>query len=225
MVDVDTVPLYHFYHVYADGKWEYPLYEHFDWLSATGLIHNLSEVHLGLVGTQKNRNKVKDQFHLSNSRTSICAEFDYGFEQKTLQALHTHALMNTGCYFYAHTKGSACSTPLRSVWRRSMLHLNTYNWKDIVSTLKSVDTFGAHYWEDVRHNCYGYYAGNYWWATDSHLKSLAPVLSGHRHQAEIWLHSNPPIRGHYSRVPGYPHMSTLRKVADAHPVTRQGCSR
>jgi hypothetical protein len=51
--------LYHFYHVYADGKWEEAADEHITALQQHGLADALDGMYLGIVGNETNRSNVK----------------------------------------------------------------------------------------------------------------------------------------------------------------------
>lgn len=177
--------LAHFYHVYADGHWAKPAEEHFTELDRSGLMDELDDVFLGIVGTPENRALAKKQLP-----GVVVAEQDTGWEQVTLEALREHATLNDGAVFYAHTKGAWSNSDLADAWRISMTYDNVARWRECVEALKTHDAVGA-YWlrsDEPEHREHDFFfAGNFWWANNRYIRSLPPVRNDTRYRAEAWI--------------------------------------
>lgn len=177
--------LVHFYHVYADGDWIEPATEHVEELAMSGLIDNLDDMFLGVVGSVENREKVK--YELPGV---VIAEADEGWEQVTIQALHDYAKINEAHLLYAHTKGAWSQSELARQWRVSMTHDTVTRWIDCVEALSRVDVVGAHWLKsnEPEHSEHDYFfAGNFWWANTDYLRKLGPVRNETRYNAEGWI--------------------------------------
>lgn len=183
--------LTHFYHVYADGQWQKPASEHFNALVSSELIDNLSDMFLGVVGSEENREQVKKQLP-----GVVVAEADTGWEQITLGALHKFAQTDDGGIFYAHTKGAWSVTDLSDAWRVSMTHDTVTRWRECVDALRNVDAAGP-YWlrsNMPEHSEHGFFfAGNFWWAKSSYIRGLDPVSVVDRYRAEGWVGLGNPV--------------------------------
>jgi hypothetical protein len=177
--------LTHFYHVYADGDWETPAYEHIEELFISGLLDELDNMFIGIVGSKENRDKVKRNF-----AGVVVAEADEGWEQVTLSEVLKFAEYSSDAIFYAHTKGAWSNTPLAKDWRESMTHDTVTRWQECVSSLRDHDAAGAFWLKSVEpehHDHDFFFAGNFWWATANYVRSLAPVKTENRFQAEGWI--------------------------------------
>ncbi len=122
--------LAHFYHVYADGYWQDAATDHFEALEASGLMDELDEIFLGVVGQPENRRVVKQKLP-----GVVVAEAIEGWEQVTLRKLHTYAKQNTAKVFYAHTKGAWSNSELARQWRLSMTQDTVTRWEECVKGL------------------------------------------------------------------------------------------
>ena len=177
--------LVHFYHVYADGDWFTPAVEHVEELVMSGLIDNLDDMFLGIVGTSANREKVK--FELPGV---VVAEADEGWEQVTLKEVHNYAQDNDAAIFYAHTKGAWSKSQLATDWRVSMTHDTVTRWQECVAGLRDHDAAGAFWLKSVEpeHNEHDFFfAGNFWWGRSDYIRTLSPVSVSNRYQAEGWV--------------------------------------
>ena len=177
--------LAHFYHVYADGDWQLPVSEHLNALTLSGLLEELDDLFLGIVGTPENRELVRQAFP-----AVVVAESDKGWEQVTLQKLHNYSQKHKSKVFYAHTKGAYQSDDLRRLWRAAMTHDTVTRWRECVDALEEVQVAGP-YWirsdlsEHVEHK--SFFGGNFWWACTSYLRQLPQLSVEHRWQAEGWI--------------------------------------
>lgn len=93
----------HFYHCYAAGAWERPVAEHLDALE-DGEFDGYFAV--GLIG---NRSQRRDALAAISSRRKPddVVEANRGWEQLTLDAVHSYAERRGGAVLYAHTKGAS----------------------------------------------------------------------------------------------------------------------
>jgi hypothetical protein len=179
------VRLTHFYHVFADGDWLTPATEHIEELALSGLIDNLDDLFLGVVGSPENREKVKREL------PGVCvAECATGWEQVTLQKVHEFAQQDDGAIFYAHTKGAWSNSELARQWRVSMTHDTVTRWKECVTALQVVEAAGPYWlnsWEPEHVDHDFFFAGNFWWARSDYVRTLDPVGVENRYQAEGWI--------------------------------------
>jgi hypothetical protein len=185
------VRLTHFYHVFADGDWEIPATEHFEELALSGLLDNLDNLFLGVVGTSENRAKVKRELP-----GVVTVEADTGWEQVTLNKLHEFSQTDDGVVLYAHTKGAWSRDELARVWRVSMTHDVVTRWRECVYALEKVQAAGP-FWlrsdmpehSEHRH----FFGGNFWWARSNYVAALDPVGNNDRYQAEGWIGLGSPV--------------------------------
>lgn len=177
--------LVHFYHVYADGLWREPVLHHIDSLNESGLMDELDEVFIGLVGSEENRKRVEQV-----CPGVVVAEAETGWEQVTIEALHQYAKDNDAHILYAHTKGAWSDSELARQWRISMTYDTVIRWRDCVEALSRVDAVGAHWLKsnEVEHSEHDhFFAGNFWWANTDYLRKLQPVRNETRYNAEGWI--------------------------------------
>jgi len=175
----------HFYHVYADGNWEDIAQDHVRNLEYSGLLGELDDMFLGIVGSKANRDAVRRELP-----GVVVAEADEGWEQLTLQALHDYAQENQAKVFYAHTKGAWSSDPIAEPWRVSMTHDTVTRWQECASMLNLVEAVGPFWIESLmpEHRDHEhFFGGNFWWARSTYLAKLEPVKTEHRYQAEGWI--------------------------------------
>lgn len=178
-------PLAHFYHIFVDGHYRRPLDEHMLALETSGLLYELDEFFVGLVGSEENRRQAKKVIP-----GVVIAEAETGWEQTTLSVLHDYAKDNDWFVFYAHTKGAWSNDELARQWRVSMTHATVHKWQECVDALTRVDAAGP-YWllsDEPEHKEHDYFfAGNFWWARSDYLARLPNLRYENRFQAEGWV--------------------------------------
>lgn len=189
---MNNIKIFHYYHIYANGSWFPAVNEHISAAKHSGLLKNLHEMKIGIVGDLEERLIVKDWLLNNGVDYSIIAEEDIGWEQVTLNKLYEDSKSIDGYVLYAHTKGSAnrhisSNTP----WRRTMCYYNVIHWRNCVKELANNDICGI-YWmempeqpEHVDHKWF--FAGTYWWANMKYIRELPPLLMNHRWNAEGWI--------------------------------------
>ena len=175
----------HFFHVYADGHWEDIARAHVEELESSGLLEELDDLFLGIVGTPEARKQVKAALP-----GVVIAEADTGWEQVTLQAVHEFAKTETAKVFYAHTKGAWSNSELAKQWREAMTYATVTRWRECVKALDLMETAGPYYiqsGEEPHKEHKHFFGGNFWWARSEYLAKLPPVKTEHRFQAEGWI--------------------------------------
>lgn len=188
-----SVPLHHFYHIYADGDWEGPVSDHLRALRCDGLMDELTTFGVGLVGTDENRQAVKEYLIEAAPRAFVADEAVQGWEQVTLLKLHEFTKNNDGYISYAHTKGAAHFAEVNVYWRKSMEWYNFCQWREPVRFLDlGVKIVGCHWHAggeaaNPSWGTGGMFGGNYWWSSCEVLRHAPDVETTSRHAAEHWI--------------------------------------
>lgn len=199
----------HYYHCYAAGAWSGPVRDHFTALGRAGLDDTRTTV--GLVGPEADRRMARERI------TELCAKWalpvpsdwpqeEHGWEQVTLLRLYADLHEDDDDYavLYMHTKGAANNLDSSAAWRRSMTRALVGSWEECVMYLRAgCDAVGCHWvkspeWPDQ----VPFFAGNFWWARASYLRTLDKPLNETRWQPETWVSLGEP-RIH-DMLPGWP---------------------
>jgi hypothetical protein len=216
LLPADHPPLYHFYHVYADGHWQPIVLEHFAALKKSGLLDRLGGLYIGCVGHPTNRHKVWDLVRALGIKFEVAAEADGGYEQVTLEPLYRFSLSQEGLVLYAHTKGSYNDVVLNHRWRRSMAHFMISCWPQATAYLTSHEAVGCHW--ITRENFprhtdrRPYFGGNFWWAQLGYLKRIGSPKNVMRYDAEMWIGEDPQVKV-FDLNPGWPDSGSIHPVA------------
>lgn len=174
-----------FYHLFADGDWEYAALEYALALEKSGFS---GKRYVGIVGSPANRQRARSALPPG---FTVAAEANEGHEQVTLWALHEWAKTANPdtAVLYAHTKGAKYSTGLRSNrWRHAMIHETVMAGDKVSRLIPEFDAVGAG-WQETPNN---FFFGNFWWARAGYLSGLAPVSDKTRYHAEHWLGTGNP---------------------------------
>lgn len=201
----------HYYHVYAAGGWVQPVREHMRALSEARLrdMHTIA----GIVGPERDRKLARDGLSWYTSGFGLCrperyVEADEGWEQVTLQAIYQDVHETPGEYLvlYCHTKGAHRDTPGNTDWRRAMTSALVGRWRDCTALLEGgeFDAVGCHWirapeWPEQ----VPFFAGNFFWAKASYLRTLPEPPNETRWQPEVWVSGDGTARV-YDMLPGYP---------------------
>ena len=198
--------LNHFYHIYAGNDWLLTVHQHFVALNAYGLMDNLENVYVGIVGTEEQRQTVISHLQsYGNPKIVVAAQADSGYEGVTLNKLWEFAKTDDGLIYYAHTKGSSRGGLVNQLWCRSMLFFSAVRWQDAINRLinEDHDAAGCHYlckdkfpeyfkmYKEHHKNGYPFFAGNFWWAKSSHISKLLVTSQNDKYSPEGWLGSVP----------------------------------
>lgn len=199
----------HYFHCYAAGAWSGPVRDHFTALGRAGLDDTRTTV--GLVGPEADRRMARERV------TELCAKWalpvpsdwleeEDGWEQVTLLRLHEdlHADDDDYAVLYMHTKGAANDLDSSAAWRRSMTRALVGSWEECTGYLeRGYDAVGCHWvkspeWPEQA----PFFAGNFWWARASYLRTLDKPLNETRWQAETWVSLGEPQV--HDMLPGWP---------------------
>lgn len=204
----------HFYHIYADGKWQEPLTEHVGALKSSDLYGSLKKMFIGFVGNNDNISTVKEYLSDKIDYETV-DEQPTGWEQVTLEHVHSYSKNNLNdAIFYAHTKGSSNNSVININWRKSMTYYNIIKWKDCYNYLTSFDSVGCHLLgakgdKGDKWGPNGIWAGNYWWATCKYLSNVNLIQYDSRYDAEGWVLSSE-NRSLHDMNPGFPAMKLFK---------------
>lgn len=176
----------HFYHLYVDGLWEDLFRNHIESVISSGLVREIENITLGVVGSQGEKAKCIAILDSYDIPYKICSYTQDGWEQETLRYLYLASLDSDGVSLYAHSKGSSSLEVIQHIWRNIMTHMTITHWSECVNLLNTYDTVGAFYVKsDFSHN--PFYAGNFWWAKNEYLRTLGNPPNNNRWEAETWL--------------------------------------
>ena len=192
--------LVHYYHIYCGGggQWQLIMHQHMMALCNYGLIEQLDEIRVGIVGPPDQRKVVKEILDnsLVAAKIKVVVTRTNAWEQATLTEMYRASQTEDAAYLYAHTKGGSDPSLVKQMWCRSMIFFNIVAWERTLVELEKVDAVGCHWlcteqFPEIRdHNNpdgYPYFAGNFWWAKSSHISELGEPVREHRWQAEHWI--------------------------------------
>ena len=208
--------LIHYYHIYCGGggQWQLIMHQHMMALCNYGLIEQLDEIRVGIVGPPDQRKVVKDILDnsLVAAKIKVVVTRTNAWEQATLTEMYRASQTEDAAYLYAHTKGGSDPSLVKQMWCRSMIFFNIVAWERTLVELEKVDAVGCHWlcteqFPEIRdHNNpdgYPYFAGNFWWAKSSHIRELGEPVREHRWQAEHWIGKREGMTV-YDPNPGWP---------------------
>lgn len=180
--------IHHFYHIYADGKWQEPVSEHVRALKM-GLYDNLNTFAIGIVGSAENRHAVIDYLNTEGLAYEVYAEALQGWEQETQIPMWLFSQDNAGAMLYAHSKGSSDPSDVNVRWRRSMDYWCTVRWQDAIEKLKDHDAYGSHWIQPLvsmpEHKKGNWmFAGTFFWLRCEVLARFPKPALTHRWEAE-----------------------------------------
>ena len=208
--------LIHYYHIYCGGggQWQLIMHQHMMALCNYGLIEQLDEIRVGIVGPPDQRKVVKEILDnsLVAAKIKVVVTRTNAWEQATLTEMYRASQTEDAAYLYAHTKGGSDPSLVKQMWCRSMIFFNIVAWERSLAELEKVDAVGCHWlcteqFPEIRdHNNpdgYPYFAGNFWWAKSSHIRELGEPVREHRWQAEHWIGKREGMTV-YDPNPGWP---------------------
>lgn len=207
----------HFYHLYVDGPWQTPALDHLLACFDAGLPAAPEVV---LVGRPRNRAAART--FLDDFQAPVVAEYDDGWEQRTLAILRERAGHADPAepFLYCHSKGAGNPSGFQDAWRASMTRHVVDGWRRCTDILTSSDATGCHWLTPRRYPAHvtsPYFGGNFWWATAGYLASLPECSTGRRHDAERWLGlGNPRV---FDLLPGWPCLPLFKIESATVPVT------
>lgn len=210
----------HYYHVFAAGPWQLILNQHMMAVCNYGLIDQIEEIRIGIVGPPEARKRVKEtlQNSLIADKVRVVVERGMAWEQATLTELWKAAQTEDAIYFYAHTKGGYDRATVKQIWCRSMIFFNVVAFNVALEALQTNAAVGCHWLtkEEFPHiadqnNPEGtpYFAGNFWWSKSEHIRKLEQPKRENRFQAEAWIGTAPGDWTVKDLNPGYPDINKM----------------
>lgn len=195
--------LHHTYHLYADGDWQACWTEHVKALS-NGLLDVLSSFSVGIVGSPEKRKEAIDI--VASVGASVVVEKNTGFEQETLDWLDSFVDRYHGYMLYTHSKGAGFPSSISVPWRRMLTFDMVVNWRSCVHFLtEGADCVGSNWHPSgPEYGPIPYFAGNFWWATHSFLRTLPAPSRENRYGAEGWIGSGGKVNPHPVRLGTFP---------------------
>lgn len=189
-----------FYHIYQAGDWKRIFYDQILELQKSGLYDQADYIHIGVNGRQPlpfNMNKV--------NRVKYNVNID--LESDTLSDLHKFSKHNPDYkILYIHAKGVSWDDRSEikkniELWRKYIEYFTIQQWNRCYNLLKDHDCVGTE-WE-TESNIGGvdinipHYAGNFWWANASYIKTLDPSYiyqenNWKRWNGEFWIGTGNP---------------------------------
>lgn len=180
--------------------------EQMDALRDSGLLEAASEFHVGLNGGQESQAMAESVFPMKAEVTYhglACRN-----ELRTLLLLEQFIREHDDEWlvFWHHAKGAShpVGHDLSTRWRRCMQRHLVTNWRQCVSDLEKVESVGCHWMEPPATPPAQYiWAGNFWWARNSFLKTLPSVMErdrikvsgidslSSRYESEVWIGNGP----------------------------------
>ena len=201
-----NVPIKIFYHVALLNHWQEIVKEQLDTIFNCGLYAQCSDIYIGCVGDQSEREKLHDLVK-EHSKIHISHHPDVKqYEFFTLKILKNHCNESPKFYgAYIHDKG--CSYPNEpdknsgKVWRDYLMYWTITNWKQ---NYKALDMKFMGYDlccvkvipKRVSPSESTHASGNMWMFNSEYIKSLKPIESldnTNRFHAEMWVCSGEPI--------------------------------
>lgn len=261
---------YHLFIPEPMESWVWWIEEQMGLLQSTGLVDNAevflcTTLPLGMVNQKNNKTfdqmvieYIKDHFPFVNVLDVRGRhEEPNWFEGQTIKKLWDYCQTFDGYVFYFHNKGmSSYGTHIPgglSDWKRLMHYFNVEKWKDCIAKLdEGYDACGINllkeenlnqdtFTEEQKFLC-NHFAGNFWWATAKHIRSLPDPLDmekysdvkymmenlkTYRYAFEVWMghgcktdHSNY-YSFHQSNAHHYFELYPREKYIDLPPMEEQ----
>lgn len=193
-----------FYHVGQFGQWERLYQEQINSLCVSGLYDACDFVYVGINGTQKLPSVLPKIIQVENNNKVL--------ESDTLKAMWDLACKNSDYRFlYIHTKGVTQEKEYMynvNAWRLYLEYFTIHKWYECIKKLKDYDCAGAEWIQesgltdpDTNQTVFEinpHYAGNFWWANASYIKTLDPSYiydpskGWTRWRCEFWIGTKNP---------------------------------
>ena len=190
-----------FFHIGCVGLWKDVVPKMLKSLASSGLADHAT-FYVGILGSKQDQHLVKSLCKSVLPRLYVHTTEDESlYEHFTLEWLQTivRPLTSRHPVLYMHTKAVTRNEANFHTWRDYMVHWTVTRWKDMVKVLTDNDALGVSV--NYRGGPKPHFAGNLWWSTSDHLKSLP---STHEVEArlkprfkyvapEMWLLWNAPL--------------------------------
>lgn len=211
---VPSLPIYGFMHVGVVNHWRDIVEEQLRKLRASGLWDRTERIFVGLVGPRHEEFDFEDEKLEVVYRSPDFEEAEY----PTLLALEKFCSDHECLVYYIHTKGNFHVSDNTRDWRHLMEHFVIQRHGDCLRTLADHDACGVNLLSDAPAEkgavpflladaqelgqsptpAQAFFAGNFWWARSSYIRTLPPLISlapsgsrPDRYACERWIGMNP----------------------------------
>lgn len=218
-----------FYHVGQFGQWERLYQEQVHSLCVSGLYNACDFIYVGINGNNELPSILPKMQTVVNN--------NHVLESDTLKAMWDFANQNPDYrLLYIHTKGTTHENQFKynvDAWRLYLEYFVIHCWYDCITKLKHYDCTGAEWIQesgltdpDTKQTVFEinpHYAGNFWWANASYLKTLDPKYiydtskGWTRWKCEFWIGTNNPKYFNFYNTNDYCKY-TLRTYSPEHYV-------
>lgn len=196
-------PIYGVYHIFCAEGWEQLVPLQLDRLRRSGLAAQTKTLLVSIIYRQE-EDLVKLREMLEGIRYEIATSTTeaHQFEYPALDIVYRKAQEEDCLIYYFHTKGVSYHGTQQTdrhwlyfkkkveAWREVMEYYNIDKWQVAANVLSDgYDTYGCLRYPP-RPATYTMYAGNFWWARASYLRSLQPLCEEKRKDrmlAETWI--------------------------------------
>ncbi|MDB5341890.1 MAG: hypothetical protein JWP89_267 [Schlesneria sp.] len=184
------------YHVATFPGWERVVVAQCTRLRNSGLLDLTCHIVVGVVGEREPAVSTIERLLDGKARVTYCGDIT-AFEFPTLQLLYEAAAKTDSFSWYIHTKGISSQSLGAENHRLCMESVVIDNHELCYDTLRNYDACGPGWRTDGFDRTNPHFAGNFWWARTSYLRTLVSPNSldlGDRYQAEFWIGKSDRIR-------------------------------
>lgn len=198
-----NLPIYGVYHVFCTEGWETLVPLQIGRLKKSGLAAQTKTLFISCIYRQKEDiEKMKTMLEGISYEIVACTADARQFEYPALDAVHKKAQEEDCLIYYFHTKGVSYHGPQKAdrhwlyfkkkveAWREVMEYFDIDKWAAAANVLSSgYDTYGCLRYPP-KPAVFTMYAGNFWWAKASYLRTLRPLTPEERKDrmlAETWI--------------------------------------
>jgi hypothetical protein len=194
-----------YYHCFCVNDYEDRVLKTFKKIKISGLLDQIDCVKLVCVG--KPSQQIKDLPKVEIILTDgFCKD-----EAITLNYIYNNNIYDN--VLYMHSKGVTVLGDKKNVnyWVDYMEYFCIEKYQDRLKELEQYNATGVNLQYHYNFKSSLLYSGNFWWATNKHIKTLAPCNESNRFLAEMWVCSNTQGKYnciHHSHVDHYTHEYT-----------------
>jgi glycosyltransferase involved in cell wall biosynthesis len=190
-------PIYGFMHIcMVNNWWDIVSLQELK-IRNSGLLDHTKKIYLSLVGHTEEKLPFGSEF-LSKCEVIYKHPDITKYEFPALEALQNKCAQEDCKVWYIHTKGVARQNILNNAWRNFMEYFILEHWHMCEYALRDHDVAGILWLENWGLTFRNIFAGNFWWANSSYIKTLRAVSSldkSNRFEAEDWIGKNNPRVG------------------------------
>ena len=176
-------------HICQKKGWEKSFDMLFNCIKNSSLYESTTKIRLGVLS---DNDKFIDNDRFNDPKFEIIYKGNSSeYERPTLLHMRNKSESDdiSTCYYYLHTKGISHfgnSNEQNIIdWINLMLYWNIEKWEKAILVLNRFNTYGCNY---INHS--NHYSGNFWWAKNSHIRTLPKYIPSHYIAPEEWVTIN-----------------------------------